>query len=189
MRFWDTASNPSMPIRRPFRLRAAACAGLALLLRLAHPAVAQSRLAVDTSAGWIGFPDDGYLVSETLVGAAARYYVGSRLAVGPELVFIQGDGHSHLVLTGNLSFDLRRSGSGRTPRATPFVVVGAGLYQTREQFLSGGPYTSREGAFTAGGGVRASVGKRGTVGVEARMGWEAHLRVNAVFGWRLGVSP
>lgn len=41
-------------------------------------------------------------------------------------------------------------------------------------------------AFTAGGGVRVPAGARGTFGLEARMGWEAHLRVNAVFGWRLG---
>jgi hypothetical protein len=165
------------------------CAVLALLIALAQPAAAQTRLAVDGSAGWVGFPDDGHLVSETLAGVAARYYVGARFAVGPELVFIQGDGHSHLVLTGNLSFDLRRSGSGHTARTTPFVVVGGGLYQTREQFLSGGPYTSREGAFTAGGGVRVPVGQRGTVGVEARMGWEAHLRLNAVFGWQFGGAP
>lgn len=154
-----------------------------------RPAIAQSRLAVDGSAGWIGFPDDGYLVSEILAGAAARYYVGPRLAVGPELVFVQGDSHSHLILTGNVSLDLRGSWRGRPPRVTPFLVVGAGLYQTREQLLAGGPFTSREGAFTAGGGVRTPVGTRGTVGLEVRMGWEAHLRLNAVFGWRLGAAP
>lgn len=165
------------------------CAALALLIGMTRPAAAQTRVVVDGTAGWIGFPDDGYLVSETLGGVAARCYVGSRFAVGPELLFIQGDGHSHLMLTGNVSVDLRGPGSGQAPRVTPFLVVGAGLYQTREQLLAGGPYTSREGAFTAGGGVRVPVGRRGVVGVEARMGWEAHLRVNAVIGWRLGAAP
>lgn len=162
-----------------------------LLLAVDSPVGAQTRPApaVDVSAGWVGFPDDGYLVSEALAGAAARYYVRPRLAIGPEVAFIQGDGHSHLMLTGNVFFDLRRPDRGRAPRVTPFLVLGGGLYQTRETLLARGPYTSREGAFTAGGGVRVPVGERGTVGVEARMGWEAHLRLNAVFGWRFGGAP
>lgn len=126
-------------------------------------------------------------MGELLAGTAVRIPLTPRLAVGPELTFVSGDGHSHLILTGNLTFDVRRPST--RPRATPFLVVGAGLYQTREQLLAGGPYTSREGAFTAGGGVRVPAGERGTVGVEARMGWEAHLRLNAVFGWRLGGGP
>ncbi|MGE0392606.1 MAG: hypothetical protein AB7I25_01175 [Vicinamibacterales bacterium] len=182
----DGTDRPSfLPIRRRVAV-AAAGAGLALLLGATRPAAAQTRLAVDGSAGWVGFPDDGYLVSELLAGTAVRISLTPRLAVGPELTFVSGDGHSHLILTGNLTFDLRRPAA--SPRATPFLVVGAGLFQTREQLFTG-PYTSREGAFTAGGGVRASVGERGTIGVEARMGWEAHLRLNAVVGWRLGGAP
>jgi hypothetical protein len=47
-------------------------------------------------------------------------------------------------------------------------------------------FTHTEGAFTAGGGVRAPVGKRVTVGVDARIGWETHIRINGVVGVRLG---
>jgi hypothetical protein len=43
-----------------------------------------------------------------------------------------------------------------------------------------------EGAFTAGGGVRALVGPRVFVGAEARVGWELHLRLNGIIGVRLG---
>jgi hypothetical protein len=39
-------------------------------------------------------------------------------------------------------------------------------------------FTSSEGAFTAGGGVRALVGDRVTIGVDMRVGWELHLRLN-----------
>jgi len=149
---------------------------------MAGDAAAQQapRTAVELAAGWIGFADDG-VVSEVMVGGSGRYYVFPRVAIGPEVQYIQGNEHSHLVLTGNLTFDVR----GPVPRVTPFVVVGGGLFQTRDRFPSG-PYTSSEGAFTAGGGIRARIGERATVGVEARIGWELHLRVNGTAGWRFG---
>ena len=102
-----------------------------------------------------------------------------RLSVGPELLFIQGEHHSHLVATGNVTLDLRQA------RVTPFIVAGGGAFQTRYAF-PGGDYTSWEGAFTAGGGVRGSVTPRVSVGVDARLGWELHLRLGGVVGIRLG---
>ena len=50
--------------------------------------------------------------------------------------------------------------------------------------VRGNPKT--EGAFTAGGGVRAFASDRVTVGIDARVGWELHLRVNGFVGVRLG---
>lgn len=67
----------------------------------------------------------------------------------------------------------------------PFLVIGGGLFQTRESFDAAG-FTHSEGAFTAGGGVRDAVGNRVTVGVDARVGWETHLRVSGVIGVRPG---
>lgn len=159
---------------------------LTLLPLLAGAAAAQDRPspALDLSAGWVGFGDDG-IVNEGMVGGAGRFYLSPRLALGPELLYIGCSNHSHLVLTGNLTFDLIAPTGGHAPVVTPFLVVGGGMFQTRESFF-GEDYTHTEGAFTAGGGVRASVGERVTVGVDARIGWEAHLRVNGVVGIRLG---
>jgi hypothetical protein len=162
-----------------------AVAALAVLGTLAaSPAGAQERprAAAELSAGWVGFADDG-IVSEGLFGGAARFYVSPRISVGPEIGFIEGRNHSHLVLTGNLTCDLLSPARGPRP-VTPFIVAGGGLFQTREQLFSGG-YTSSEGAYTVGGGVRARAGTRATIGVEARMGWEAHIRVNALVGIQL----
>jgi hypothetical protein len=131
------------------------------------------------AAGWIGFADDG-IVSETMAGGAVRWYVSPRIGLGPEIIFISGDNHSHLVLTGNLTFDLLAARP-----VTPFLVVGGGLFQTRESFPSE-DYTSNEGAFTFGGGVRVAAGDRVTMGVDTRIGWETHLRVNGTIGVRLG---
>ena len=111
---------------------------LALLIPqvLATAAFAQQRPspAVDFSAGWVGFADDA-IVGEGMIGAAGRFYLTPRIAVGPELLYISGDDHSHTVLTGNLTFDLIGPAAGRPARVTPFLVVGGGMFQTREWFF------------------------------------------------------
>ena len=165
------------------RVRALLLAVGLLAAPMASVATAQQRPAssLEVTAGWVGFADDG-IVSETLIGGAARWHLLPRLSIGPEVVYIDGNNHSHLVATGNLTFDVLAPRKGRV---TPFLVIGAGVFQTRESFLSG-TFTSREGAFTAGGGVRALVGDRVTAGVDARIGWEAHLRVGGFVGLVLG---
>jgi Outer membrane protein beta-barrel domain len=160
------------------------------LVLLAGPMVglasAQNRPGptAEFAAGWVGFADDG-VVSESLVGGAVRLYLGPRLSVGPEVVYIHGDNHGHLMVTGNVIWDLLAPTNGRPPSITPFFVVGGGVFQTRERFSSGS-FTSSEGAFTAGGGVRAVVRDRVTIGADARIGWELHLRVSGLVGLRLG---
>ena len=153
---------------------------------MADLATAQDRPgpAVEIAAGWVGFADDG-IVSESLVGGAARWYLLPRISVGPEVAYIHGNNHSHLMVTGNVQCDLLAPMAGRPRRVNPFVIAGGGLFQTREHFFSG-TFTSSEGAFTAGGGVRALVGDRVTIGVDMRVGWELHLRINGLVGLQLG---
>lgn len=154
---------------------------------IAHTANAQGRPApaVELAGGWVGFADDG-IVSESLIGGAARIYVLPRVGVGPEILYLRAHRHSHFVVTGNVTWDLFAPTNGRPHPVTPFVVVGAGLFQTRETFPSG-DFTSSEGAFTAGSGVRAALaGDRITIGIDARVGWELHVRVNGTVGVRLG---
>jgi hypothetical protein len=94
------------------------------------------------------------------------------------MVYLQGDNHSHFVPTGNLTFDFAPARS-----VQPFIVVGGGMFQTRESFF-GIDVTSSEGAFTAGGGVRGRVTDRVSVGLDARLGWEPHIRIGAVVSIR-----
>ncbi len=152
----------------------------------ANPAAAQDRSgpAAELTAGWVGFADDG-IVSEGVVGGSARWYVHPRISVGPELVYVIGDNHTHLIVTGNLTWDLVAPVNGRSRHITPFLVAGGGMFQTRETVFSGS-FTSNEGAFTAGGGVRAAVGDRVTVGLDTRIGWELHVRVSGSVGVRFG---
>lgn len=174
------STSPST-IRAPFL---AALIVLAPFLPAAASAQDRPSHSLDLSAGWVGFADDG-IVSEGMVGGAGRFYLSPRIALGPEFLYIGGENHSHLVLTGNLTFDIIAPTAGRAARLTPFLVVGGGMFQTRESFF-GEDYTHTEGAFTAGGGLRAAVGDRVTVGVDARIGWETHVRINGTIGVRLG---
>jgi len=88
------------------------------------------------------------------------------------------------MITGNVTVDLGPSSTAS--RVTPFVVVGAGLFRTSEAFPDNQTFSHNEGAFTAGGGVRALVGDRLILGAEARAGWETHVRVSGLVGVRLG---
>jgi len=159
---------------------------VALAAPMSAMADAQNRPgpSVDLAAGWVGFADDG-IVSEGLVGSVARWYVVPRFSVGPEIVFIHGTTHTHLVVTGNLTWDVLGPTNRGPHRVTPFLVAGGGVFQTRERLLNR-TYTSNEGAFTAGGGVRTIVADRVTLGFEMRAGWEPHIRINGVVGLQLG---
>jgi hypothetical protein len=150
-------------------------------------ASAQDRLppVAELAAGVLMFADDG-VVTEGMIGGAGRFYVQPRISLGPEIALIQGGNHSHLMLTGNVTCDLVRPVDGQPKTVTPFVVVGAGLFRTRDTFPNREVFTSTEGAFTAGGGVRAVVGRSVTIGAEARVGWELHIRLNGIVGVRLG---
>ena len=148
---------------------------------LAAPVAAEARrqVAIDLSAAWVGFADDG-VVSETLVGGAARWHLSPKVSIGPELVYIQGENHSHFVITGNVTFDFNPDGP-----VEPFVVIGGGMFQTHETFFDDA-VTSTEGAFTAGGGIRGRLSERVSVGFDVRVGWETHIRAGGVVSIRLG---
>jgi hypothetical protein len=163
------------------------CATVMIALCAAWPAAAQERgtVVVDAAAGWTGFADDG-IVSETAGGGGVRWYLSPRVSIGPEFTFISGESHSHRILTGNVTFDLLPARSGR-PRVTPFVVIGGGVFNTSESFaFTGERFSSSEGAFTVGGGVRGPINDRVSLGADARLGWEPHIRLMAFASVRLG---
>ena len=137
--------------------------------------------AVEGLAGYAGFVDDA-TISHTIFGGAARWYLLPRVSVGPELVYMIGPRDDRdLVVTGNVTFDFL---AGR-PAATPFLVAGGGLFRHTDRF-NGRSFSSTEGSFTLGGGVRVALGERLYFAPEFRIGWETHYRVSAALGWRLG---
>jgi len=145
------------------------------------PAQDRPAPAVEGLAGYAGFVDDA-TISHTIFGGAARWYLLPRVSVGPELVYMIGPRDDRdLVVTGNVTFDFL---AGR-PAATPFLVAGGGLFRHTDRF-NGRSFSSTEGSFTLGGGVRVPLGERLYIAPEFRIGWETHYRVSAALGWRLG---
>lgn len=140
---------------------------------------------VEASLGWAGFGDEG-IVHHTLLGAGARYYVSRRVSIGPELQYMIGPGSDRdLVLTGNLVVDVLAPTADRPRRTTPYAVIGGGLFRHSDRFQSG-TFSSTEGAFTAGIGVRGWTSDRVVLAVDARLGWEAHLRLAGSVGIAVG---
>lgn len=155
----------------------------ALALPMSARAQERPAPAVEFAAGWAGFADEG-VVHHSVLGGAARFNLSPRIGIGPELVYMVGPGSDRdLFLTGNLTFDFFAPSPSRA--VSPFVVVGGGLFRHNNDFFNG-TYTSTEGAFTAGGGVRIALGERAYIAPEARAGWETHIRLTVALGWRVG---
>lgn len=153
--------------------------------RAQDAAAARPAPVVEASVGWAGFGDEG-IVHHTLLGAGARYYVSRRFSIGPELQYLIGPGSDRdLILTGNLVVDVLAPTADRPRRTTPYIVVGGGLFRHSDRFQSG-TFTSTEGAFTAGMGIRGWTSDRVFLAVDARLGWEPHLRVAGTVGIALG---
>jgi hypothetical protein len=155
---------------------AAFLAALCLGFPPAASAQAGPRGAVEGIGGWAGFVDEA-TVDHGILGAAARWYVSPRIAIGPELVYMVGPGSDRdLMLTGNATFDA----FDRRP-VTPFFVVGGGVFRNSNDF-GFRKFSHTEGAFTAGGGVRFKIGDRFYLAPEACLGWELHTRLNIAAG-------
>ena len=109
-----------------------------------------------------------------------------RFSLGPELQYMAGpDSDSDLILSGNIVFDVLGPTASRPRRTTPYLVVGGGLFRHSQRFISES-FSSTEGAFTAGVGVRGWVSERVFVAADARLGWEPHIRVAGTVGVALG---
>lgn len=163
----------------------ASCVGV--LAFQACPGLAQDRgrPTAESFGGWAGFVDNA-TKNHWVIGGGGRYYITPRMAVGPEVAYMSGPGSErNLMLTGNMTFDIFVPISAAMRRANPFVVVGGGLFQHRQRFQSG-EFTSTEGAFTGGGGVRFWLTDRVYVAPELRIGWELHIRSTLAVGIRLG---
>src|SRR5215470_19665880 len=127
-----TMSSSSFCMRASIPVATVMLSFAVLVPPLAPQARAQERPrpVAEASAGALLFADDG-VVTERFFGGAGRVYITPRVSAGPELVGVWGERHSHLMLTGNVTYDLVRPVSGEPRPVTPFLVAGGGLFQTR----------------------------------------------------------
>ena len=151
---------------------------LLLLAGSAERAAAQSITpAVEGAAGKSWFADDS-AIEHTIGSAALRWMLSPRVSIGPEITYMKGPGSDRdLFLTSNITFDTRPSG------ITPFIVGGGGFFRHSDRF-GRETFSSMEGAFTAGGGVRFPLRSGLYIAPEARIGWELHSRLQVTVGYR-----
>ena len=152
--------------------------------RAQEPPSTRPAPVVEGSLGWAGFGDEG-IVHHTLLGAGARYYLSRRFSIGPELQYMVGpDSDRDLILTGNVVIDVLAT-VDRPRRTTPYLVAGGGLFRNSNRFQSGS-FSSTEGAFTAGVGIRGWTSERVFLALDARLGWEPHFRLAGTVGVAIG---
>ncbi len=149
----------------------------ALVTSAEHSAAQSAALAVEGAAGKAWFADDS-AIEHTTMAVAARWAMTPRLTIGPEISYMIGPRSDRdLIVTGNVTFDVRPTG------VTPFIVGGGGLFRHSNRF-GRETFSSTEGAFTAGGGVRIPLGARVYIAPEARLGWELHTRFQLTIGYK-----
>lgn len=146
-------------------------------LRPTAPIGPTAPFEAEVTAGGAWFLDDS-TIANGLAGAGVRFWLTPRIAVGPEYTYWVGpDDHRNQTLTGNLTYAFRDSG------LTPFIVAGGGWLRQSDRFGSQ-TFSSAEGTFTFGGGVRLPFSAGWYLAPEARIGWEPHARIHVAVGKR-----
>lgn len=148
---------------------------LLIILGSAVPALAQRAPDVDFRGGWSGFADES-IVHHATLGAAARFRLGNRVSLGPEIVYMLGPGRDRDVFANAVLVTNLR---GPAARVMPYAVVSAGAMWHRGNFTWFDDWY-RAWNVNGGLGVRVPVGERLALGGEARVGSELELRLSAV---------
>lgn len=148
------------------------------------PSTAERPWLVEGGVGHAEFADSPP-VPHTVVGVGTRVYVTPRLAVGPEFTWMRGPGLDRdTFLTGNVTWDLRSAAPSAPVRFVPYLLAGGGMMSHTGEIGNGGTFSSTEGTFTAGGGLRLQSSRGFYVATELRLGWETHWRAGVVVGFR-----
>ena len=150
----------------------------------AAPAGAQPAVAAEALAGQSAFVDESP-IGHFVLGGAARVHLAPRHSLGPEVVYMRGpESDRDWFMTVNYTFDFVPQGEGQARRrVNPFLVAGGGVMWHSDRFGSR-TFSSSEGAFTAGGGVRVWLTDHVYALGEVRAGWEPHVRFNGGVGVR-----
>ena len=142
----------------------------------AKPLEAQERRsprALVAVAGYAGFLDEA-TIHNAVLGAALRIPLSSRLAVGPEVLYLrESTSVQNYVVQMNVTWEI-----GLRKRARPYLVVGAGLLHQRAEFPGAidPTFSSNELTGNGGAGLRVRLSERFVMSPEFRLGWEPLLR-------------
>lgn len=167
--------------------------GCALWPVLARAQADRPAPVVEGIFGTAGFVDES-TDWRTLSGGGGRVFVTSRVAIGPEFVYLKGpEGFHEWTLTGNATIDLMTDRRSAPRPIVPYVVAGGG-YLRQVSLVGGGinappgtvlSFSSSEGTVSGGLGARIGLGRRFYLAPELRFGWEPELRLTVTIGYRL----
>jgi hypothetical protein len=136
-------------------------------------------IAVEGVLGSVAFADDATIRS-TAFGGRVRVPLLERLSVGPEVMYLVGDGdHRDLFVLGSMWLDFFRT-TPRT-RVVPFLSIAAGYIRHSERF-GAQRFVSGDPVIEGGGGVRVQVAPHVHIGGEVRIGSELHLHTTGHLG-------
>jgi hypothetical protein len=166
------------------RLRRFLEATLILILgAFAGTAEAQSEAPtanVTFTGGYVGFVDES-LINHVVIGGGVEWVLTPRVAIGPEVLYMVGpESDRDLFVLGVARFGILPF----SRPVVPFATVGGGFMAHWDRFGSQ-TFSSSEGAFVFGGGVRVAVTRNVYVAPEFTVGWELHMRASANVGIRL----
>ncbi len=170
-----------------FRLVTGSLAVLCLLgvsVASAQPAAPLEgrRFVLEASVGHAEFADSPP-VPHSVFSAGGRVYVSRRVALGPELTVMRGPGIDRdTFLAANATFDLLVPAPARPVLVVPYLIGGLGFVSMTTQ-VGTGPYSSSEGTFTTGAGVRVASRQGWFIAPEVRIGWELHWRAGVQIGY------
>jgi hypothetical protein len=134
---------------------------------------------VDGAVGWAAFADDATIHTRAF-GASVRVPLLDRLSVGPEVMYLIGEGGDRdLFVLGSLWLDFIVT-TPRT-RVVPYLVVAGGYMRHSDRF-GAQRFVSGDPVVEGGGGARVRLTRRVHAGGDVRIGSELHLRTTAYVG-------
>ena len=165
------------------RVRPALAVLVTILCLLPTAGRAESPAAVPAftfTGGRADFADDGR-IPHGVFGGGVEWVATRHIALGPEVLYMVGPGEDRdLFVLGVARIGIRPLAR----RVAPFVTAGAGM-MTHSNRYGGQPFSSVEGAFVFGGGVRINATPHVYIAPEFTMGWEPHVRVSVTAGIRI----
>ena len=129
------------------------------------------------TAGWVGFIDEDW-IDHKIVGAAARFYLTTRIGVEPEVLYMIGPGSDRdATLIPNLSFDFMSR-----EKVRPYIIGGVGLLHHSEK-IGLIRFSDNEWVGNGGVGVKLFLTPRLFVAPEFRLGFETIFRGAGTIGF------
>jgi hypothetical protein len=155
------------------------CLFLLLLVLVPFSATGETTYGVKLIAGAAAFLDESTPLDHFVIGAAGAIDLSPRLHLEPQFLYMDGpESDRDITLTGNISYDILVA-----KNSALYLVGGGGLLRHTEDFASGS-FSSYDGTFSGGIGIRFDLSENLFVAPEFRIGFEPLIQILGSAGFR-----